>query len=71
MRRSLAALGLALCAAGPAAADPVDDHVRAAMASKKIPGVSIAIVRDGKVLKARGYGLAHVELDVPATADTI
>jgi len=71
MRRSLAALGLALCAAGPAAADPVDDHVRAAMASKKIPGVSIAIVRDGRVLKARGYGLANVELDAPATADTI
>jgi CubicO group peptidase (beta-lactamase class C family) len=71
MRRSLAALGLALCAAVPAAADSVDDYVRAVMARKKIPGISIAIVRDGRVEKAQGYGLANVELDAAATADTI
>jgi len=71
MLRNLAVLGLALCAAVPAAADSVDDYVRAVMAKKKIPGVSIAIVRDGKLAKAEGYGLANVELSAPATADTI
>ena len=71
MLRNLAALSLALCAVRPAAADSVDDYVRAAMAGRKIPGVSIAIVRDGKIAKAEGYGFANVELSVPATADTI
>ncbi len=41
------------------------------MARKKIPGISIAIVRKGKVEKALGYGFANVELDAPATADTV
>jgi CubicO group peptidase (beta-lactamase class C family) len=71
MPRSLAALVLALCAAAPAAADPVDEYVRAAMAAEKIPGVCIAIVHGGELVKAEGYGLANVELDVPATPDTV
>jgi CubicO group peptidase (beta-lactamase class C family) len=71
MLRKLASLSLALCAAVPAAADSVDDYVRAEMASKKIPGISIAIVRNDKLAKARGYGFANVELDAPATTDTI
>ena len=71
MLRHLATLSLALGAALPAAADSVDDYIRAVMAGKKIPGVSIAIVRDGKLTKAEGYGFANVELSVPATADTI
>ena len=71
MLRNLAALSLALSAALPAAADSVDDYVRAVMEKKKIPGVSVAIVRDGKLAKAEGYGFANVELSVPASADTI
>ncbi len=71
MLRNIAALSLALCAAVPAAADSVDDYVRAVMQKKKIPGVSIAIVRDGSLTKAEGYGFANVELSVPASADTI
>lgn len=54
-----------------AAADPVDDYVRAAMADKKIPGVSLVILRSGNVVKSRGYGLANLEHDVAATEDTI
>jgi CubicO group peptidase (beta-lactamase class C family) len=71
MLRSLAALGLALCAAVPAAADAVDDYVRAVMARKKIPGISLAIVRNGRVEVIRGYGFANVEHEVPASPDTI
>jgi len=36
-----------------------------------IPGVSIGVVRDGKVLLAKGYGLENVELGASATADTV
>src|SRR5262249_55095542 len=31
----------------------------------------VAVVRDGKVVLAKGYGYASVELGVPATADTV
>ena len=36
----------------------------------KIPGLSAAIVKDGKLVWARGFGLADVENNIPATADT-
>lgn len=52
-------------------ADGVDDYIRAEMKRQNIPGVSVAVIKDGKVIKAEGYGLANVELDVPATAETV
>ncbi len=57
--------------AGAAQADKVDDYLRSEMANRHIPGLSVAVVRDGKVVKSQGYGLANVELSVPATAETI
>jgi CubicO group peptidase (beta-lactamase class C family) len=65
---------LLCCLAGAAAgraADRVDDYVRAEMRKQHIPGLSLAVVKDGKVIKAKGYGLADVELSVPATAQTV
>jgi CubicO group peptidase (beta-lactamase class C family) len=52
-------------------ADEVDAFVLERMRKEKIPGLSLAIVRDGKVAKARGYGLANVEHQVPATETTV
>jgi D-alanyl-D-alanine carboxypeptidase len=52
-------------------ADEVDDYIRSEMREQHIPGLSIAIVRSGRVVKAQGYGLASVELNAPATADTV
>ena len=37
----------------------------------KIPGMSVAVIEDGDVRLARGYGYADVENHVPATADTL
>ena len=51
--------------------DGVDAIVQQLMQRRHIPGVSVAIVKDGKVVLAKGYGLANVELGVPATADTV
>jgi CubicO group peptidase (beta-lactamase class C family) len=48
----------------------VDDYVRDQMAARHIPGLSVAVIRDGQVVLAKGYGTASVEFDVPATADT-
>jgi CubicO group peptidase (beta-lactamase class C family) len=40
------------------------------MELRHIPGVSIGVVKEGRVLLAKGYGVANVELAVPATPDT-
>jgi len=52
-------------------ADDVDLYIKTSMARQHIPGLSLVVIRDGKILKARGYGLASVELNVPAGPDTV
>lgn len=52
-------------------ADKVDDFVKAEMQKQRIPGVSVAVVKDGKIIKVGGYGLANVELNVPAKPETV
>ncbi len=52
-------------------ADTVDDYVRAQMIWEQIPGLSIAVVRDGKVIKAEGYGFANLETNTVATPETV
>src|SRR5437870_6179918 len=49
----------------------VDAFAREQMQTWHIPGVSIGVVRDGKVLLAKGYGFANIELGASATADTV
>jgi D-alanyl-D-alanine carboxypeptidase len=49
----------------------VDKYIESAMRDHHIPGVSLAIGRHGKVVLAKGYGQANVELSVPATEDTV
>jgi CubicO group peptidase (beta-lactamase class C family) len=49
----------------------VDGFVKAELARQKVPGVSIAVVSDGKPALVKGYGFANVEHQVVATPDTI
>jgi len=35
------------------------------MKAQQIPGVALAVVKDGKIVLARGYGFANVEHQVP------
>jgi CubicO group peptidase (beta-lactamase class C family) len=51
--------------------DKVDDYIKTELDKRKIPGLSIAVVRNGEIVKARGYGLANVELNVAASPETI
>src|SRR3954454_18493187 len=60
-----------LAVALPARADKIDDYVQVQMRRQKIPGLSIAVVHNGEVVKAKGYGSANVELNVAATPETI
>ena len=40
-------------------ADGVDDYVKAQMERQHIPGVSIVVIKDQKIVKSMGYGLAN------------
>lgn len=71
MRAILSFTALFLLLSVPARADKVDDFVKAQIQERNIPGASIAVVRDGRLVKAQGYGLANVELNAPATAETV
>lgn len=53
-----------------AQADPVDDKIRHYMAASSIPGVAVAVIRDGRVEVSRGYGVANLEWGTPAAPDT-
>jgi CubicO group peptidase (beta-lactamase class C family) len=74
-RRSaaVALLGLTcfVAASASAQADQVDDYVKTEMQRRNIPGLSLAVVRNGEIVKAKGYGLSNVELNVAATPETI
>lgn len=49
----------------------VDAYVRMEMSRQKIPGLALAVMRDGTIIKAEGYGLSNVELNVPVAPASI
>jgi N-acyl-D-amino-acid deacylase len=51
--------------------DSIDAIVNAEMAAQRIPGMAVALIRRGEVIKAQGYGLANVEHNIPVTALTV
>jgi len=52
--------------------EPVDTNsLEDLMAQYRVPGVSIAIIRDGEIEWARGFGKADVEDERPVTPDTL
>ena len=68
---AVAAAQPAPAAAPPRAAAAVDAVVQKAMQTRQFPGVSIAVVKDGAVVLAKGYGLADVEKSIKATEQTV
>lgn len=51
-------------------ADRVDDFVKAQMEQRRIPGLALAVVRNGKELKHAAHGFANLELKVSARKET-
>src|ERR1051326_1167884 len=51
--------------------DRIDAYVNAQREKAHVPAISVAVVRDGKLVFAKGYGMANLELGVPATKDTV
>jgi len=51
--------------------DSTDLIVQKMMKEQKIVGLSLAVIKNGKTLVNKGYGLANAELNVPVTAETV
>jgi CubicO group peptidase (beta-lactamase class C family) len=82
LRRSLLMLGvagallprLAVAQAAPPAASPaaaVDAYVEKAMNVRRVPGASVAVIKDGKIVVAKGYGFADTDKSIKATEQTV
>src|SRR5262249_55588363 len=50
---------------------PLDAFILKYMKDNNLPGVGVAIVKDGKLALAKGYGYADIDKDIPYTANTI
>ncbi|HEX7845402.1 MAG TPA: serine hydrolase domain-containing protein [Chitinophagaceae bacterium] len=51
--------------------DSTDIIVERIMKEQKIVGLGLAVVKNGKAVVNKGYGLANVEHNVPVTAETV
>jgi CubicO group peptidase (beta-lactamase class C family) len=76
MRRAAYSLPLLLllsinCLAQDGVSTKIDDYIRAEMKTQQIPGVSLAVMKNGEIVMAKGYGLANVEHQVPVKPETI
>jgi CubicO group peptidase (beta-lactamase class C family) len=54
-----------------AQADSIDMYVNAQMKKRKIPGLQLAIVQNGKIIKTANYGLANVQDSVPVSDKSV
>ena len=52
-------------------ADELDDRIRDLMAERHIPGAAVAVIKNGRIVKMSGYGVASIEFNVPVTSETV
>src|SRR5882672_6371897 len=51
--------------------DSIDVFITSQMKQQGIIGLSIGVVKNGKIIKAKGYGRANIELDIPASEKSV
>src|SRR6266496_2718974 len=59
------------CFAQDEFAAKVDDYVRSEMEIQRIPGVSLAVINNGKIILTKGYGFSNIEHQVPVKPETM
>jgi CubicO group peptidase (beta-lactamase class C family) len=57
-------------ARGGAATDAIDAYLQAVLEKNQVPGIALAIVRDGKIERLSTYGLADLESEVKVSPET-
>jgi D-alanyl-D-alanine carboxypeptidase len=55
---------------GPGRETAVDEYVSERMRAMRVPGLALAVLQNGRLVKASGYGLANLETNAPATPAT-
>ena len=65
------AVGLIFCISAAAKGDDVDRYIETEMRNLHIPALSLAVVRDGRIVKTKGYGIANIETNSAATPKTV
>jgi len=78
LRPVLILIIIALLPAMAIAQEPADsvlakrvNSLAAKILSRPVAGLSVAVARDGKMIFARGYGMANLEHSVPVTPETV
>jgi CubicO group peptidase (beta-lactamase class C family) len=51
--------------------DKVDEYIQVEMHTRQVPGLALVVIKNGEVIKVKGYGLANLEHDVPVIPDTV
>lgn len=51
--------------------DAIDNYIHSEMQKRQIPGLALLVVRNGKILRAQGYGFANLELQSPVKPETL
>jgi D-alanyl-D-alanine carboxypeptidase len=62
---------LVLLLSCPARADRLDEAIEAEMARRHVPGMAVIVLKDGRIVRERSYGLANVEHGVKVTPATV
>jgi CubicO group peptidase (beta-lactamase class C family) len=53
------------------AQDAIDKYIQTQIEKEKMVGLSVGIIKNGQIVKAKGYGKANVELGVAASENTV
>src|SRR4030095_562615 len=51
--------------------EKIDSYVRQKMQARRIPGVALAVVENGKITFQRAYGVANLETETPVNTNSI
>jgi D-alanyl-D-alanine carboxypeptidase len=51
--------------------EKVDDYLKSEMERNHIPGLALAVVRNGQLILSRCYGLSNIELSTPVTSNSV
>jgi len=59
------------CAAQPDSSTKIDQYIKAEMRRQQIPGLLLAVLRNGKIALVKSYGFSNVEHQVPVKPETL
>ena len=68
---SIVLLNAMPCLAQQDISTKIDHYIKSEMRVQKIPGLSLAVVRNGKIDFVKSYGFSNLEHQVPVTPETI